>query len=196
MIIGIDEVGRGCWAGPLVAAAVALPSVIPPDITALGLHDSKKLSGRQRQVIDAGLRALKVPTGLGWVSANEIDQLGLTRAVGLAMRRAYEQLPLNVRQKSPRLIIDGSFNYLPDIANSRAVVRADGSEAAVSAASIVAKVARDEWMRTKAADEYPVYGFEKHVGYGTPQHSKALREYGVCNLHRRSFKPVAAVVHC
>jgi ribonuclease HII len=131
--------------------------------------------------------------GLGWVTAAELDGLGMTAAVALAMGRAYEALPGLVRQATGSVIIDGAINYLPDVEGSKAVIKADGSVACVSAASILAKVARDSWM-AQAAEQFPGYGFEKHVGYGTRQHMEGLAAHGVCTLHRRSFKPVARYI--
>jgi len=193
MIIGLDEVGRGCWAGPLVAAAMALPEdfVLLPD-SGWRLDDSKKLSRLQRQAADKELRGLDVPFAIGWVDANELDDVGMSKAVALAMRRAYDVLPDAVKTGAD-IIIDGSINYLSDVTGSRAVIKADGSMPAVSGASIIAKVARDRWM-AEAAGRFPGYGFESHVGYGTAAHIKALREYGVCELHRRSFKPIRTFV--
>jgi ribonuclease HII len=189
-IMGVDEVGRGCWAGPLVAGAVVLPdSFILPAGATWRLADSKLLSRHQRQVSAVAIRKLAVAWGLGWVAAEELDVVGMTAAVRLAMERAVAA----AGYMTDRLIIDGSFNYLPAVSGSEAVVKADGCVPAVSAASILAKVARDDWM-AEAADRYPGYGFERHVGYGTMQHRQALRTLGVCKLHRRSFRPVAAVV--
>ena len=181
MIVGIDEVGRGCWAGPLVAGAVLLDAPI------VGLKDSKKLSKAQRERLDAEIRISAIAFGLGWVSAEEVDQLGLTEAVRLAMERALD----GIAQPYEQLIIDGNFNFFPDNPKSTAVIGADNSVPAVSAASIIAKVARDKYMYD-AALKFPGYGFEKHVGYGTAAHSLALKANGITELHRRSFKPIQA----
>lgn len=194
MIIGLDEVGRGCWAGPLVAGAAALPEEfsIPSD-AGWRLDDSKKLSARQRERTELELETAGVSYGLGWVTAQELDGLGMTQAVTLAMNRAYQALPAIVRNEASDIIIDGSLNYLPGLSGSRAVIKADGSVPAVSVASIMAKVARDRYMQAADA-EYPGYGFASHVGYGTAAHRAALATYGPCALHRRSFKPVAALL--
>jgi ribonuclease HII len=183
IIAGIDEVGRGCWAGPLVAAAVILAEPID------GLRDSKKLSRQQRERLAAEIRVSAPAVCLGWVEVAEVDALGLTAAVGLAMRRALEQVDIDYDQ----IIIDGNFNFLVDNPKARAIIKADASVAAVSAASIVAKVARDDFMRQIVA-KYPDYGFDKHVGYGTALHLKQLKLHGVSDLHRRSFKPVQALL--
>jgi ribonuclease HII len=183
MIVGIDEVGRGCWAGPVVAGAVLLAEPIP------GLKDSKKLSKKQREKLDAEIRVAAVAFGLGWVPAEEIDRIGLTEAVRLAMKLALEQITVAYEQ----IVIDGDYNFFADNPKSLAVIGADNSVPAVSAASIIAKVARDKYM-ADAALQFPGYGFEKHVGYGTAVHSLALKTHGITDLHRRSFRPIQAFV--
>jgi len=181
--VGIDEVGRGCWAGPLVAGAVILDKPID------GLKDSKKLSKKQRQKLAAEIQIQALSIGLGWIQPAEIDELGLSAAVELAMRRALEQITAPYDE----IIIDGNFNFLRDKPKARAFIKADDTVPAVSAASIVAKVARDNYM-TGIAQRYPDYGFSSHVGYGTALHLERLKLHGVCDLHRRSFKPIQAVL--
>lgn len=149
------------------------------------LADSKKLSKVARELADVEIRKVVVSLGLGWVSAAEVDEVGLTEAVRLAMQRALAEIKVGY----DAVIIDGSYNFLADDPKASAVVKADGSVAAVSAASIVAKVARDKYMSQQAL-VYPHYGFESHVGYGTKQHIEALGTQGLCKLHRRSYKPV------
>lgn len=189
IIIGIDEVGRGCWAGPLVAGAVRLDNQFTvPENSDWRLDDSKRLTQRQREAAEAALCLMGVDYNLGWVTANEIDTIGLSAAVALAMRRAVNGL----LDEYNSIIIDGSINFLPDIPRTQAVIKADGSVSAVSAASIIAKVARDRWMTTVAAAQYPGYGFERHVGYGTKEHQAALVKLGPCAVHRYSYKPVRA----
>lgn len=183
MIIGIDEVGRGCWAGPLVAAAVRLKQPVS------GLADSKKLTAKKRQQLHEALHMSGADIGVGWVTAQEVDQVGLTAAVGMAMRRALNEIAV----QDDRIIIDGNYNYLPDIAQTETQVGADGTVDAVSAASIIAKVARDAYMHT-LDETLPGYGFARHVGYGTAIHRQALRNYGVTAEHRKSYKPVAAAL--
>ncbi len=180
MIVGVDEVGRGCWAGPLVAGAVLLDKPIE------GLKDSKKLTKLQREKLEVTIRAKAVAIGLGWVEPAEIDSVGLTEAVRLAMHRAVAEITAQYSE----IIIDGNYNFLADIPNTSTLVKADDLIPAVSAASIVAKVARDNWMAEHAATQFPGYGFEKHVGYGTAVHRQALADFGVCALHRLSYKPV------
>lgn len=180
-VVGIDEVGRGCWAGPLVAGAVCLKVPIK------GLADSKKLSKKRREQLSALIKE-QADWGLGWVEPFEVDELGLTKAVALAMQRAVDSLSGTYDE----IIIDGNYNFLPHIPQAKAVIKADDSVPAVSAASIIAKVARDSFMETHA-QIYPGYGFERHVGYGTAEHKAALVKLGPCELHRRSYKPVRAV---
>lgn len=181
--VGIDEVGRGCWAGPLVAGAVILNEPIT------GLKDSKKLSKKQRERLAVSIEIEAAAISLGWVTAAEIDYIGLSAAVGLAMQRALEQITAAYDE----IIIDGNVNFFPENPKARAVIKADDSVEAVSAASIVAKVARDRYM-AEIAEKYPDYGFKKHVGYGTALHLERLKLYGVSDLHRRSFKPVNALL--
>jgi ribonuclease HII len=181
--VGIDEVGRGCWAGPVVAAAVILDESIP------GVMDSKLLTRSKRESIELAIQERAVAIGLGWVHAADVDRLGLTEAVRTAMAAALEA----IRVPYDRVIIDGNLNYLQNYQDTEAMIRADSLVPAVSAASIIAKVARDRYM-TAAARRYPGYGFERHVGYGTAMHLANLQQYGVCDLHRRSFKPVKALL--
>lgn len=184
IIVGVDEVGRGCWAGPLVVGAVILNDPID------GLKDSKKLTKLQREDLATLIKKTAHYSGLGWVWPAEIDELGLTGATSLAINRSLEKLEL----KYDEIIIDGKFNFLPDSPKCRAVVKADNTVPAVSAASIIAKVERDGYMR-KIARNFPEYGFDSHVGYGTKMHIAMMRKHGPCELHRLSYKPVGAAVH-
>lgn len=181
--VGIDEVGRGCWAGPVVAGAVILSSPIK------GLTDSKLLTKKQRQMLDVEIRSKAVAIGLGWVEAAIVDKIGINPSVKLAMSKALQQ----IESEYEEVIIDGNINYLIEIPNSHAIIKADNSIPAVSAASIVAKVARDNYM-TELSVKYPDYGFEKHVGYGTALHLANLKAHGVTKEHRRSYKPIKALL--
>ncbi len=181
--VGLDEVGRGCWAGPLVAGAVILSEPIQ------GLKDSKKLSKKQREKFAAEIQVVARAVGLGWVEPAEVDELGLTSAVRLAMRRALEQIATGYDE----IIIDGNLNFFSENPKAKAVIKADDTVPAVSAASIIAKVARDNYM-AEIAGKYPDYGFASHVGYGTALHLERLKLHGVSDLHRLSFKPVAALI--
>ena len=195
-ILGIDEVGRGPWAGPLVIGAVVLPERLDKDGQEIesqswqnDLADSKKLTVKKREKLAPIIKEKAKATGLGWVSSKELDSIGLAEALKLATRRAVEKIP---RDTFSEIIIDGTSNFLKgtDLENLVSVLpRADAKIKEVSGASIIAKVARDNYM-IKLAEKYPGYGFEKHVGYGTALHKKALTELGPCPEHRHSFKPV------
>lgn len=181
--VGIDEVGRGCLAGPLVACAVILDQPIP------GLADSKVLSRKQREVLAEQINSEAVCVGLGWVAPKFIDMYGLT----LSVQRAMQQALAAITVPYDEVIIDGNYNYLPNETKARCMIKADAYVQSVSAASIVAKVARDDFM-TLAAKGFPEYGFEKHVGYGTAYHIARLNEFGVCDIHRKSVKPIRALL--
>ncbi len=185
-ILGIDEVGRGPWAGPLVVGACVLG-----DAQIDGLTDSKKLSAKKREALAPEIRE-KATVGLGWVSAEELDKIGLSAALCKACRAAVKQIHVPFHE----IIIDGTVNFLRDTplaSHVQVLKKADLLVPEVSAASIVAKVARDEYMY-KLTKKYPGYGFEKHVGYGTAAHKKALLELGVCPEHRKSFRPIAELL--
>ncbi len=179
--IGIDEVGRGCWAGPLLVVAARVSGELPN-----GLRDSKLLSKKRRESLFNEI-ALSCQLGEGWVEPDEIDQLGLTEAMRLGVSRALASIKAVI---TDQIVMDGNINYCSkDFVNVTCVVGADASHPIVSAASIYAKVLRDRHM-AEQAKIYPEYGFEKHVGYGTKTHSDALRQHGICDLHRKSYKPV------
>ena len=180
--MGIDEVGRGPWAGPVVAAAVILSEPIQ------GLRDSKKLSLKKRIELDEIIRT-RARFGLGWVSAREIDRLGLSLAVQRAMQIALDELG----EFTGEITIDGNINYLSHVANTRALIGADDSVPEVAAASIIAKVARDNYMK-QMDERYPGYDFASNVGYGTKKHKEALDKLGITPIHRQSFKPIAKLI--
>lgn len=181
-IAGVDEAGRGPWAGPVCAGAVILDLDRPIE----GLTDSKKLSEKRRRVLEAQILSHACATGLGWASAEEIDALNIRQATHLAMKRAVAALKI----RPNRLLIDG--NDAPDIGlPARAIVKGDLTEPAISAASILAKCARDALM-AELCQQYPGYGFAAHKGYGTAAHAAALAALGPCPQHRRSFAPVRA----
>lgn len=184
MIVGIDEVGRGPWAGPLVFGAVVLG-----EHSIDGLTDSKKLSKKRREVLASEIHKQAESVGLGWVSANEIDSIGLSQALALGCQRALEQIKAPYSQ----IILDGTVNLLKATGKGPYVTtmaKADLLVPSVSAASIVAKVARDEYM-TQQDDVYPGYNFGAHAGYGTAKHIQAIDQLGVTPLHRLSFAPLA-----
>ena len=184
LVAGVDEAGRGPLAGPVVAAAVILDDLKP----IAGLADSKTLSPRQRERLSAEIHARALCFSVAQASVEEIDRLNILQATLLAMRRAV----MGLRLKPHKVLVDG--NRLPtlDIV-AEAVVQGDRKVPAISAASILAKVARDRWCLEIDA-EYPAYGFAAHKGYGTAQHLLALQTHGATPWHRRSFSPVARVL--
>jgi ribonuclease HII len=183
MLIGVDEVGRGCLAGPLLVVAARAYGDLPE-----GLRDSKLLSRQQREKILDSL-SICCDFGEGWVKCSEIDRLGLSKALKLGARRALQNLDVTDEEE---IVLDGSYNYLPrKFTNSMAIIKADNSVPLVSAASIYAKVTRDRYM-FELAKKHPGYFFENHVGYGTKAHMLALKQLGTLKyVHRRSFSPIA-----
>jgi len=180
MICGVDEAGRGPLAGPVFAAAV----VLGPAHGIEGLADSKQLSAARREQLAVQIRARAAAWSVASASAAEIDALNILRATLLAMQRAVEALNIELSE----VLVDGL--HCPRIeAPARAIVRGDRLVAEISAASILAKTARDALMLELHA-QYPIYGFDRHKGYPTAEHLKALRIYGVSAEHRRSFGPV------
>lgn len=181
VLAGVDEAGRGCWAGPVVAAAVVLPCGFCPP----GLDDSKKLTAQRRDVLCVQIRAGALAWGACAVSAAEIDATDILRATLRAMARAVGRL-----QVRPDLVlVDGDRR--PDLpVPCECLVRGDGTSAAVAAASVLAKVFRDRIM-TACERHHPGYGFAAHKGYGAAAHREALRRLGPCPLHRLTYRPVA-----
>ncbi len=205
IILGIDEVGRGPWAGPLVVGAVILgekftAEQLPEQSFELqdfwqSLTDSKKLTEKKRTALNEIILAEAAATGLGWVSASELDQHGLGPSLRLATRRAVKQV-LATKTPFTEIIIDGTINFLNGTPLENRVTllkKADFLIKEVSAASIIAKVARDNYMK-ELSEKYPAYGFEKHVGYGTAAHKAALEQFSVCSEHRQSFKPIQKIL--
>lgn len=181
-VAGVDEAGRGPLAGPVSAAAV----ILPEGFSCPGLDDSKKLSAARRdRLYDQLTRCAGLRWSVALVDAAEIDSINILRATHLAMERAVRQLEVEVGH----CLIDGlrlpSFPWPHD-----GIVKGDGLSLSISAASIIAKVTRDRWMK-EISLEFPQYGFERHQGYGTKAHLEALRIHGPCRIHRRSFQPVA-----
>jgi len=188
LVAGVDEAGRGPLAGPVVAAAVILDEQRPIE----GLADSKTLAEARREALAPVIRERALGWGIGIATVEEIDALNILRATMVAMQRSLAALavvPCHVK-------VDGNrCPALSDVGLActvEAIVGGDGTVAEISAASILAKTARDAWMR-QAAQEYPGYGFERHKGYGTPSHLQALARLGPCPLHRRSFAPVKSL---
>jgi ribonuclease HII len=182
-VIGVDEVGRGCLAGPLLVVAARACGELPA-----GLKDSKLLSRGQREKFQTKLYVC-CSFGEGWVKASEIDRVGLSKALSLGALRALRQLGADYDEA---IVLDGKFNYLPKkYKNSRAVINGDNLIPVISAASVHAKVSRDHFM-AGLAKRHPKYSFEHHVGYGTKTHMLALKTHGALKyVHRYSYMPVA-----
>jgi ribonuclease HII len=180
-VCGVDEAGRGPWAGPVCAAAV----ILPPRLTRIeGVADSKRLTLRQREAAEASIKQHAVAWSVAFASVEEIAQLNILQATGLAMRRAVEALT----QAPLFALVDGDYAFeLP--CPSRPVVGGDGISASIAAASILAKTARDRVMTAMDAN-FPGYGFAQHKGYGVPAHARALRNLGPSPIHRLSWKSV------
>ena len=177
VICGVDEAGRGPLAGPVCAAAV----ILPPHLEIPGLTDSKKLTDKKRRELFPIIQEQAIAWGIGWASEKEIDDINILQATFLAMKRALEQLAV-----TPDLVlIDG--NRETDFGIPvKTVVKGDSLSMNIAAASILAKVSRDDYM-VKLAEEYPMYQFEVHKGYGTKAHYAALTEHGASPVHRMSF---------
>ena len=184
-IAGVDEAGRGPLAGPVVAAAV----ILDPDDQPAGLADSKILSASRRSALAVEIAERSLAVGIGVAGRNEIDAVNILEATMLAMQRAVASLPVCPE----RILVDGNrspeFNHCGKICAADCVIRGDSTVAAISAASIVAKVYRDKMM-VEIDQSFPAYGFARHKGYGTPEHREKLEKYGPCPEHRRSFAPV------
>lgn len=191
IIAGVDEVGRGPLAGPVVAAAVVLGRDVPA-----GLADSKKLSARRRETLDKAIRET-CHWAIAEASVEEVDRLNIFQATMLAMTRALEGLCRGMGVEPDEVLIDGNLTPAGRSEGwlwpARAIVGGDGIEPCISAASIIAKQYRDRLMQDLAT-RYPGYGWERNAGYGTAEHMAALRRHGPCEHHRRSFAPVARLV--
>lgn len=178
-VVGMDEAGRGSWAGPVVAAAVMLPH----GLRLPGLNDSKLVRPEKREMLFEKITAA-CDYGIGIASHEEVDEFGLLHATFLAFQRALESL----KTKPDHILIDGRDHFSFAIPHT-SIIRGDQTVRCISAASILAKVTRDKLMIEYAA-EYPQYGFAIHKGYGTQSHQRALRDYGPCDLHRKSYAPL------
>jgi ribonuclease HII len=187
-VCGVDEAGRG----PLVGAVVAGAVVLDPNNPIEGLKDSKKLTAARREYLYEQIMEKAKAWGVGEASPLEIDQINILQATMLAMRRAIEDLTTRLGTWPDKALIDG--NRCPELPiAAEAIVKGDAKEPAISAASIVAKVTRDRQMMS-LHERHPEYGFAQHMGYPTEAHFAALKQYGACDQHRRSFSPVRKVL--
>jgi len=183
-VVGVDEVGRGCLAGPVYAAAACLRS----DEWVDALTDSKLLSEKRREELAPKILEHHW-VGIGFATVEEIDAINIFQASLLAMKRAVENLEIIIKQKTGHLLVDGNFKVPGLECQQTTLVKGDLRCTSISAASIVAKVTRDRLMK-ELAEKYPVYGFENHKGYAAPTHKKAIEEAGPCIHHRRTFAGV------
>ena len=187
-VCGVDEAGRG----PLVGAVVAGAVVLDPNKPISGLKDSKKLTAAKREFLYEQILENAKAWGVGEASPAEIDQINILQATMLAMRRAVEDLSIRLGSWPDKALVDG--NRCPELPiAAEAIVKGDAKEPAISAASIVAKVTRDRQMM-RLHKQFPEYGFAQHMGYPTEAHFAALKQYGACSEHRRSFSPVRKVL--
>ena len=186
LVAGVDEAGRGPLAGPVVAAAV----ILDPENPIAGLRDSKKLSAKQREKLSAEIQSHAIAWAIAQAEVEEIDNINILQASLLAMQRAVQDLTeQGFSTQIQRVLVDG--NRCPNLPYpAEAIIKGDMTEPAISAASILAKVARDQMMEA-LHEQYPVYEFNKHKGYPTVRHRQLLGYHGPCPSHRRSFAPVA-----
>jgi len=188
---GVDEAGRGPWAGPVSAGCV----VIHKESQMIeGVGDSKQLSEKKRELYFDQIKQSSSGWGVGLVSAKEIDNIGIQKAVQKAMLEAIYQAEEMLKEKCDFILADGSgILDLPPYKIEK-IIKGDMKHYSIAAGSILAKVARDRLMK-QYAKKYPEYAFEKHKGYGTKVHLEALQQYGACEIHRRSYKPIAKIIN-
>ncbi|MCS6622616.1 ribonuclease HII [Roseibacterium beibuensis] len=184
LVCGVDEAGRGPWAGPVSAGAV----ILNPDDLPEGIDDSKALTAERREILEIEIKARAVAWGVGFASVEEIAELNILHATGLAMCRAIEAMAV----QPVAALVDGNYRFkLP--CDVQTVIGGDGLSLSIAAASILAKTARDRLMIAMDA-EYPGYGFASHKGYNAPVHQAALKELGPCPAHRRGWAPIRALL--
>lgn len=195
IIVGIDEVGRGSLAGPVMASAVVITTAKIKDQKLKiknilrGIKDSKKLSPKKREEFFVILKSSpQLKWGIGRVSQEVIDKINILQATKLAMRKAVKNLERKIKGKADRLLIDGNFRIALNV-SQKSIIRGDEKIFLIKVASIVAKVTRDRAM-LRYHQRYPQYRFDRHKGYGTKLHMAMLKEHGSCRLHRRSFSPI------
>ena len=189
-VVGIDEAGRGPLAGPVCAGAVAISpnTVINPLI-----RDSKKMTKKRREEVFEYIKENSIGYGIGMIDAKVIDDMGIQEAVKMAMIDAIKQVEKMIHNKAEYLIIDGNGVLSIEGYSQEKLIKGDLHHYSISCASILAKVTRDRYMY-EMSKIYPVYGFEKHVGYGTKYHMDMLNRYGPCKIHRRSYEPVRRLI--
>ena len=180
-VAGVDEAGRGPLAGPVVAAAV----ILPKELSLEGVNDSKKLSAKQREILYAVISENAVSIGVGIVDRETIDRINILQAATLAMRKALEALSY-----PPEFALVDGNSFKHETLKFMNIIGGDARSLTIAAASIIAKVTRDRIM-CDLDTRFPEYGFAQHKGYGTRQHLEAIRKYGPCEIHRRSFQPVS-----
>lgn len=189
VVAGIDEAGRGPWAGPVTAGAVILPTDKNILKALAGVNDSKQLTPRKREILSREIIEVAIDFAIGEASANEIDRLGIVPSTHLAMRRAWESLS----SRPELLLIDGREKFNDLEIPYQSIIKGDGNILSIAAASILAKVHRDEQLE-EFHQSHPQYGFAWHKGYGTALHRLALEIFGASPLHRTSYRPVAAAM--
>lgn len=184
VIAGLDEAGRGAWAGPVFAAAVVLPNDDRICDLLEGVRDSKRMTARQRQRWEGCIKSASVSWAIASASNEEIDQIGIVPATCLAMQRAIEEI-----NNPPRYLLVDYINIEDCSSPQLSIPKGDCQSLSIAAASVIAKVSRDKFM-VELEEKYPGYGLARHKGYGTKQHRSALKERGLLPIHRRSFRPM------
>lgn len=184
LVAGIDEVGRGAWAGPVVASAV----ILPEECDLAGVYDSKIMTAAERAEAASSIHRVATAITIGEASVGEINRNGLSWAIRMAGWRTLRQLP----EKPENVLLDGQWNYLPRSYSCETIVDGDAKELCIAAASVVAKTHRDALMT--ALERSGNYGFARHKGYGTRGHQSALSKHGVSRWHRRSYRPISSLL--
>ncbi|MBM7659381.1 ribonuclease HII [Bacillus mesophilus] len=182
LVAGVDEVGRGPLAGPVVASAV----ILPRQVELLGINDSKQLTDAKKEYYFQLIQDVAISIGIGFIHAQKIDEVNIYEATKLAMKEAITQL-----KPMPDFLLIDAMKLELDI-KQKSIIKGDQNSASIAASSIIAKVTRDNYMK-KLAEEYPQYGFQNHMGYGTKQHLEAISLNGIISEHRRSFAPIKEV---
>lgn len=191
-VVGLDEVGRGSLAGPVMAAAVMIKLIRGRFVQIRGIKDSKKLSPKKREELyKLIIKNPQIKWGIGRVSERVIDKINILEATKLAMERAVKKLEKKLKKKADFLILDGRMRINLDTPQ-KSIIKADDKVISCSMASIIAKVTRDKIMQ-RYSKKYPQYGFFNHKGYATRLHLEALKKKGPCRIHRKSFKPILSI---